>query len=88
MTGLCGLLFKSSTGAKFQLKPIALTARATAAPMLRARSMSSAAPSPMAAGGAGTQVERTTAPPSWSSASSASGPITARRSAVRRASCS
>jgi hypothetical protein len=32
ITGLCGLLFRSSTGAKFQLKPSALTARATAAP--------------------------------------------------------
>jgi hypothetical protein len=32
MTGLSGLLFRSSTGAKFQLKPMAFTARATAAP--------------------------------------------------------
>ncbi|EEF27306.1 conserved hypothetical protein [Ricinus communis] len=41
----------------------------------------------MAAGGAGTQVERTTAPPSWSMAISASAPMTARRSAVSVASC-
>jgi len=37
---------------------------------------------PMADGGAGTQVARTTAPPSWSMAISDSGPIAARRSAV------
>jgi hypothetical protein len=74
MTGLRGLLFRSSTGAKFQLKPIAFTARATAAPTSRASAVSSAAPSAIADGGGGTHSERTTAPPSWSSAIRACGP--------------
>ena len=82
ITGLYGLLLRSSTGAKFQLKPSDLMARATAAPVRCARPASSAAPRPMADGGAGTQVARTTAPPSWSMAISDSGPMTARRSAV------
>jgi hypothetical protein len=79
MTGLRGLLFRSSTGAKFQLKPIARIARATAAPTSRASSGSPAAPSAIADGGGGTHSERTTAPPSWSSAIRALMPIASRR---------
>ena len=86
MTGLRGLLFRSSTGAKFQLKPSARIARATAAPTSCARASSPAAPSAIADGGGGTHSARTTAPPSWSRAIRASPPIAARRSPVKRVS--
>ena len=82
ITGLSGLLLTSSTGAKFQLKPVLRMPRATAAPTSCASDASPAAPSAIAAGGCGRKVARITAPPSWSRPISALDPITSRNSAV------
>ena len=51
ITGFAGLLLTSSTGAKFQLKPMLRRPRATAAPTSCASDASPAAPSAIAAGG-------------------------------------
>lgn len=82
MTGLAGLLFTSTTGAKFQFTPRWRRPRATAAPTCSASRSSPIAPSAIAAGAAGRQVARATEPPSWSMAISAPSPMAWRSSVV------
>ncbi len=67
MTGLCGLLFTSSTGAAFILIPSAASSSPTMRPTFSASCSEPAAPSAMADGsGVTPSLMRTTRPPSWS----------------------
>jgi hypothetical protein len=74
ITGLSGLLFTSSTGARSKLIPRALICRPTASPNSRARDSLPVAPRAMLLGGTAPKGTRVEVPPSWSAAISSGMP--------------